>query len=508
MKYFGEHLMKDSIRKKIWIPGLLLLTLFVAFYSPLNPVTEKALTTDQAVFFTIAQGILNGDLAYVDFFDHKGPLLYLILAAGLLLGKSLIGNFLLEFLIIFISALFMFKIARMFAGKWISFLTVAVIFLSDITLFTTSNSEEYLYPLLVISVYLFLFQLRRGIKYLWTAGIGFCGMLVFFIKYNYCLIWAALGILMFLIMLGRRESWKKVLGMCFSFAGGMAAAAVLMGMYLLATGSFSAFMETYVLYSLHYAEATGIPERIQCLKYLLATPLFGLLAISALALVILSILSLVRRKEKIAGFTGEMLGEIWIFYLLAAAILVTTASPGQSWYYYKQATMVIYTVPLAFLGQAFMEICKKWQEKAGKILGVVATAAISLGVLVSQVDPQAFLIQRDERFQGAMNLCAVIQETCGPKDTMISFSNDCTMYFYSECPPASRIFFPSATIVDDALIDELMGDLREKRPRIVTFQSDWKAGLSQRMIDEAEDFIRDDYGIVYEDVYRTAYIRK
>ena len=43
--------MKDSIRKKIWIPGLLLLTLFVAFYSPLNPVTEKALTTDQAVFF-------------------------------------------------------------------------------------------------------------------------------------------------------------------------------------------------------------------------------------------------------------------------------------------------------------------------------------------------------------------------------------------------------------------------------------------------------------------------
>ena len=51
--------MKDSIRKKIWIPGLLLLTLFVAFYSP------------------IAQGILNGDLAYVDFFDHKGPLLYL-----------------------------------------------------------------------------------------------------------------------------------------------------------------------------------------------------------------------------------------------------------------------------------------------------------------------------------------------------------------------------------------------------------------------------------------------
>ena len=59
-----------------------------------------------------------------------------------------------------------------------------------------------------------------------------------------------------------------------------------------------------------------------------ATPLFGLLAISSLALVILSILSLVRRKEKIAGFTGEMLGEIWIFYLLAAAILVTHRKPG------------------------------------------------------------------------------------------------------------------------------------------------------------------------------------
>ena len=45
-------------------------------------------------------------------------------------------------------------------------------------------------------------------------------MLVFFIKYNYCLIWAALGILMFLIMLGRRESLEKGVGNVFLLCGG------------------------------------------------------------------------------------------------------------------------------------------------------------------------------------------------------------------------------------------------------------------------------------------------
>ena len=111
--------------------------------------------------------------------------------------------------------------------------------------------------------------------------------------------------------------------------------------------------------------------------------------------------------------------------------------------------MVIYTVPLAFLGQAFMEICKKWQEKAGKIL-------VSWR---QQPSHWAFSYRRwihrlfdtaDERFQGAMNLCAVIQETCRVERYHDLFSNDCTMYFYSGVPTGFQNLFPERqTIVDD-----------------------------------------------------------
>ena len=39
-----------------------------------------------SIFMYVAQGILEGEVPYLDRWDHKGPLLYLINAVGLLCG--------------------------------------------------------------------------------------------------------------------------------------------------------------------------------------------------------------------------------------------------------------------------------------------------------------------------------------------------------------------------------------------------------------------------------------
>lgn len=107
-----------------------------------------------------------------------------------------------------------------------------------------------------------------------------------------------------------------------------------------------------------------------------------------------------------------------------------------------------------------------------------------------------------------MAICDLIEENCDEKDTMISFSNDCTMYFYSGCQPASRLFFPSAAVLGDDLTDALMDDLRRNRPKIMTFQVDWTAGMSDYFISEAEAFTEANYALLYEDAYRRAYLRR
>ena len=57
------------------------------------------------------------------------------------------------------------------------------------------------------------------------------------------------------------------------------------------------------------------------------------------------------------------------------------------------------------------------------------------------------------------------------------------------------------------LDDELMQDLEHNEPKIITFQCDWEAGLTERMKEEARAFTEANYSLLYKDEYRSAYLR-
>lgn len=489
--------MKKILKEKyVWlIMGVA--TLIVAMYSTINPFFHNTLTTDQAVFFTIAKGILNGKLAYVDFFDHKGPLLYFILAFGLMLGQGTVGNFVIELFVIFISMALLYKTARLYTEKPFALLGVLLIFFSDIRLFTSSNSEEYIFPLLVGSVYLLFWQIKNGNSYARTFIIGVCGMFVFFIKFNYCLIWVGLAAVYFIVMLSIKTDLQVKLKTIGAFLAGLVIGAIPFLIYLFATNSFKAFIDSYVLYSYYYAGYTAAGDRIACVQFLLNNTLVIFILISILYLLFLMI-----KKPENEPITALSL---FLWLLIAAGIIIVTASPGTSWGYYKQATMGIYILPIALsLQWVYALLKKKWHS----VLGFVAVVLFCGIGMRGKLNVDSFRITPDLRGESARKISELINEETDENDTMISYSNDCTMYFYSDCSEASRIIFPSAAIVDDALQKELMTDLKEKEPKIVTMQSDWKAGLSEEMILETENYIYENYDKYYVDEYRVVYKRK
>ena len=52
-----------------------------------------------------------------------------------------------------------------------------------------------------------------------------------------------------------------------------------------------------------------------------------------------------------------------------------------------------------------------------------------------------------------------------------------------------------------------MGDLEKNEPKIITYQCDWEAGLTERMKEEARSFTEKYYSLLYEDEYRSVYLK-
>ncbi len=479
---------------------LCFVTAVTARYSPLNPLHSTGLTADQGVFYTLAKGILNGKVPYVDYFDHKGPLLYLYLALGLKLGRGLTGCFLLELPVIFLSVWLVWRIARMYAEPFYAAVATGAVFLINVREFTTSNSEEFLFPLLLLAILLFLGQMRDGVENGRAFWMGFAGMAVFFIKFNYCIIWAVLGIAMFLVMVFDRAGVRRIVRMCLSFALGMAAASVLPAAYLFATKSVGAFIETYVLFSIRYAGFNTLAKRFESARTLLSVPPLPVLVLFCAGVVLAVLFRVLKKKEP-----EKRLKEYLWWLLITAAVVVATASPGQPWSYYQQMTLCIYIVPLCAFAQVLERICGRLSFH--RAFAAVIFCLVLCVLYHAQLSPDNLRLHTDENRGSLQAVTAEINRQAVAGDRVLAFACDCGVYFYTDCEAASRIIFPSACIIDPSLQDELFADVEADPPRFITYTSGWTFGIPERMLSWSENLLSD-YDRIYDDGIRTLYMKK
>ncbi len=130
---------------------------------------------DSAVFLYIGRIILNGQLPYVNAWDHKGPLLYYINALGLwLLG--LWGVWILEFILVFIGLCIAYFGEKKLFGAIPSFIGIIIgCYLLD--LFMAGNiTEEYSFSFALLTFGLYLLYFQNLLKNPLLFGIGFLFM--------------------------------------------------------------------------------------------------------------------------------------------------------------------------------------------------------------------------------------------------------------------------------------------------------------------------------------------
>lgn len=214
--------------KKINLILLLLAFLFVTLISKNSFLYRFNDWWDANAFMTVGKSMVRGTIPYIDLFEQKGPLLYLLYGlASLISDTSFIGIYLFEIISFFIVLVFAKKIIKICFDKdtyiipGLTLFTCSVFILKPFT--HGGSAEEFILPLFMISFYyLFQFMESKNENLNWSIILlnGIIAGCVLWTKYTLLGFWFIWEATLVLTPLLKKEIKTAFLNV-FYFLGGM-----------------------------------------------------------------------------------------------------------------------------------------------------------------------------------------------------------------------------------------------------------------------------------------------
>lgn len=144
---------------------------------------------DAQCFFTVGKSMINGKIPYLDLFEQKGPLLFLLYGiASLISNNSFIGVFVLEVISYSVFLYYVSKIIEIYLDKKYSYILIPIIALLMLPTrcFTHGGScEEFCFPVLAILIYKYIKYLKnKDISNKDTIIVGILSGMLLWMKYT------------------------------------------------------------------------------------------------------------------------------------------------------------------------------------------------------------------------------------------------------------------------------------------------------------------------------------
>ncbi len=223
------------------------------FTSPLYPHYNGL---DSSMFLITAKGLLNGKIAYIDLFDHKGPVFFWMEALGYALGGRT-GVWILQCIFAVADLYWIWKIAGLFRADPVP--TAICFFSVFFYLFSHGNlTEEFSMPLILLGLYFelrFLLSERTKHPPAWALLYGVLFGAMAFIRVNNAVILCAL-ILCIGVVLIRSGEWGSVLLNLLCGLIGLALVAVPVCLYFARRGALYDMLYATFLHNLVYAKTS------------------------------------------------------------------------------------------------------------------------------------------------------------------------------------------------------------------------------------------------------------
>jgi hypothetical protein len=439
--------------------GLFFTALCVCMLSPLNPLSGDIPNTDSSVFLTVARGMLRGKLPYVDFFDHKGPLVYFIDAAGLFIG-GFTGVWLIELLLMFTAVIFAYKTAHFFTSAVPAFLGTAFSFVALETFFEGGNmTEEYVLPFIFISLYIFTkyFFTQTEPAKLQIGILGACFGISLLLRPNMFAVWLAFCAVI-LVQKLRHKEYVSLLRYTAFFLSGILLVLLPVLIYLKITGSFNECVNQYIAFNGAYAVSSA--EAPVTFKEFVKSAIKVLNA-SVLPFIIAFFWLFKKKVDFRYGFyAGYALSFIFSFLL--------TGLSRRNYQHYNMVLIPLFVPAIAFCAEKLLPsstLSKYGIFKFG--IPILLLCFFFNEHILQNIRFIRENIKSDARNYYA-NLGKFIDKNSASADTISVFGNQCVVYLFTERESASKYIYqlPPAMIFDK-IKDGYITDIQRTKPYLV-----------------------------------------
>lgn len=229
--------------------SIITMTLFScsSFLYDINP------WSDANIFLTIGKGMINGKIPYVDLFDHKGPILYLVYAiAALISDTSFLGVYVIEIICMVFYLYYSYKIYSLYNQEnndihlYLIFMAV-VLTTSKAFSYGGGSVEELLLPLLQCCMYQTLKTVKNNQSFNIATCVffGITTSVSFLMKYTICGFF--LGLFVYCILYQVKNNKQKILSCIISATLGFLLPIVFISVYFLCIGEFNAYINGYFI---------------------------------------------------------------------------------------------------------------------------------------------------------------------------------------------------------------------------------------------------------------------
>lgn len=435
---------------------------------------------DSSVFMTVAMMMDRGYMPYRDTFDHKGPLLYLVNFWGRHIDVYR-GIWFLEFISIFITFLFIYKIARLKCGKVLScvalFLSVSLLF----NFFQGGNStEEYAMAFIAPALFIFLdYFINRKISETRLVLCGLCMGGVCLLRPNMISAWIVFCIAV-LVKCIQDKAAADIKRFISFFTIGLFIIMFPVMLWLVANGSFTVFLNDYIKFNFIYAFSDGVSWWDAFIRFFTER------------IVIISIIATV-----CLYFTdNRFLYGTYFCYMIFSLIIISISRSAIN--HYGLVLVPAVAFPLASL----LYICKeKFSVVTGKMISFfliiyfVRILIIPIWIPFISGLPEVYNLRKEDNHSALVKeVCNVVSHNTRNDDKISVYGNWDIIYILSDRVHATKYSyqFPIGQIRLE-IMQDYYDELGEQLPKIIVIQAGYYDDQIGRFLNN------NNYSLVWEE---------
>ncbi len=444
------------------------MALLFSMNSPLNIFKQGVSGTDSSVFRLAGLMMFKGYTPYLDFFDHKGPIIYIINYLGYIIDEQS-GIWFVELGFLFFSFLCIYKIARMQVN---SIPALFVLFFSIINLFKYFEQgnlvEEYAMLFILISLYIFAEYFLTNNTSKFKIGVcGACFGSVCLLRINMIPCWIVFCVAILLKCIYEKE-YKKIFSYLTYFLLGCMIIVIPIFVWLISKGAFGAFIEDYFIFNMKYI-STSTEDKWNTLFFFLN----DLMIILVIAITCLAV---VKEKKKVLYLSN-------LCFIILTLIMMSLS--GQTYRHYGMILIPTFIFPIAY---AFKILFNKKENEVSFLIVIYLMSNIVLPSWISLIQNTGIILKYSSNKQSYLSneileIKNIIETNSNESDTITVFGNRDYIYIISHRMPTSKYSYQLPIgRVNPKIMEEYFEELNKNNPQIVVTEQGLKDETLQKFI--------------------------